>query len=115
MAAASVHVMNLDKSVYDANTQPMLSHINVGVGHDITIKELAETIAEVTGYKGSINYDTTKPDGVPRKLMDSTRLRNLGWEPKIELKEGLKSAYEDFLESGIWKVECGGQDLGSGK
>lgn len=98
MAAASVHVMNLDKTVYDANTQPMLSHINVGVGHDITIKELAETIAEVIGYKGNIEYDTSKPDGTPRKLMDSSRLRNLGWEPKIDLKEGLKSAYEDFLK-----------------
>lgn len=98
MAAASVHVMNLDKAVYDANTQPMLSHINVGVGRDITIKELAETIAEVIGYKGKIEYDTSKPDGTPRKLMDSTRLRNLGWEPKIGLREGLKSAYDDFLE-----------------
>ena len=100
MASASVHVMNLDKSVYDANTRPMLSHINVGVGHDITIKELAETIAEVIGYKGTIEYDTTKPDGTPRKLMDSTRLRTLGWKPKIGLKEGLKSAYADFMESG---------------
>lgn len=99
MAAASVHVMNLDKSVYEASTQPMLSHINVGVGHDITIKELAETIAEVIGYQGSIEYDTTKPDGTPRKLMDSSRLRDLGWGPKIGLKEGLKSAYEDFLKS----------------
>lgn len=98
MAAASVHVMNLDKAVYDANTQPMLSHINVGVGRDITIKELAETIAEVIGYKGKIEYDTSKPDGTPRKLMDSTRLRNLGWEPNIGLREGLKSAYDDFLE-----------------
>ena len=98
MAAASVHVMNLDKAVYDANTQPMLSHINVGVGRDVTIKELAKTIAEVVGYKGKIEYDTSKPDGTPRKLMDSTRLRSLGWEPKIDLKEGLKSAYEDFLK-----------------
>lgn len=105
MAAASVHVMNLDKSIYDTNTQPMLSHINVGVGHDITIRELAETIAEVVGYEGSIEYDTTKPDGTPRKLMDSTRLHNLGWEPKTGLKKGLKMAYEDFLKSAYVSTE----------
>ena len=101
MAAASVHVMNLDKAVYDEHTQPMLSHINVGIGEDVTIKELAETIAEVTGFDGSIEFDTSKPDGTPRKLMDSTRLRSLGWEPKIDLKEGLKAAYEDFLENEV--------------
>jgi len=100
MAAASIHVMNLDKAIYDAHTQPMLSHINVGTGEDVTIKELAETIAEVTGYTGNIEFDPTKPDGTPRKLMDSTRLRSLGWEPKIGLKEGLKAAYADFLERG---------------
>jgi len=100
MAAASIHVMNLDKAIYDAHTQPMLSHINVGTGEDVTIKELAETIAEVTGYTGNIEFDPTKPDGTPRKLMASTRLRSLGWEPKIGLKEGLKAAYEDFLERG---------------
>lgn len=100
MAGASVHIMNLDKAIYDAHTQPMLSHINVGIGEDITIKELAETIAEVTGYTGNIEFDPTKPDGTPRKLMDSTRLRSLGWEPKISLKDGLKAAYADFLQSG---------------
>jgi len=99
MAAASIHVMNLDKAVYDEHTSPMLSHINVGSGEDITIKELAETVAEVTGYTGNIEYDSEKPDGTPRKLMDSTRLRSLGWEPKIGLKEGLKAAYADFLKS----------------
>ncbi|UZJ38139.1 GDP-L-fucose synthase [Prosthecochloris sp. SCSIO W1103] len=108
MATASVHVMNLDKDIYDANTQPMLNHINVGVGDDITIKELAETIAEVIGYKGNIEYDRTKPDGTPRKLMDSTRLHNLGWEPKIGLKEGLRMAYADFKKSAyaILSNEC---------
>jgi len=99
MAAACIHVMNLDKAVYEEHTQPMLSHINVGWGEDITIKELAETIAEVTGYTGNIEYDPTKPDGTPRKLMDSSRLRNLGWEPKIDLVSGLSAAYADFLKS----------------
>lgn len=98
MAAASVHVMNLDKEVYDTHTRSMLSHINVGTGHDMTIKELAETISETVGYKGRIEFDISKPDGTPKKLMDSTLLRKLGWEPKIELREGLKSAYADFLK-----------------
>ena len=99
MAAASVHVMNLDKAVYDSYTEPMLSHINVGVGEDLTIRELAEAIAKTIGYKGTINQDPTKPDGTPRKLMDSFRLRSLGWQPKISLREGLKNAYEDFQKS----------------
>lgn len=95
MAAASVHVMNLEKAVYDEHTSPMLSHINVGSGEDITIKELAETVAEVTGYTGNIEFDSEKPDGTPRKLMDSSRLRSLGWQPKIDLVSGLRAAYED--------------------
>ena len=77
MAAASVFVMNLDKSIYDEHTQPMLSHINVGVGHELTILELAKTIGKVVGYNGQIEFDSTIPDGTPRKLMDSTRLNNL--------------------------------------
>jgi GDP-L-fucose synthase len=97
MAAASVHVMNLDKGTYDQYTEPMLSHINVGCGEDLTIRELAETIARVTGFTGSIEFDTSKPDGTPRKLMDSTRLNNLGWTPKTSLTEGLKVAYQDFI------------------
>jgi GDP-L-fucose synthase len=100
MAEASVHVMNLDKTTYDQHTEPMLSHINVGVDHDITIKEVAESIAEVIGYSGAIECDATKPDGAPRKLMDSTRLCTLGWKPKIGLNEGLRIAYEDFIKSG---------------
>jgi len=99
MASASVHVMNLDHATYAAETRPMLSHINVGCGSDLTIRELAEAIAETTGFKGTIEFDSTKPDGTPRKLMDSSRLRSLGWMPRINLKEGLKLAYEDFVKN----------------
>lgn len=97
MAAASVHVMNLSKAVYNQHTQPMLSHINVGCGHDITIRELAETIARVIGYAGNIAFDPSKPDGTPRKLMDSTRLNALGWQAQVGLVTGLEKAYEAFL------------------
>ena len=97
MAAASVHVMNLDKATYDQHTQPMLSHINVGCGYDITIKELAEAIGKTVGYKGRITFDPSKPDGTPRKLMDSSRLNALGWTPKVDLIKGLGFAYNDFL------------------
>lgn len=109
MAAACVHVMNLEKTIYDTFTEPMLSHINVGAGEDLTIRELADAIAETVDYKGTINLDPSKPDGTPRKLMDSTRLNNLGWQAKTGLEEGLKSAYADFLESAYAKVlsaEC---------
>lgn len=99
MAAASVHVMNLAKPVYEQHTQPMLSHINVGVGEDITIADLARTIGRVVGYAGDIRFDTSKPDGTPRKLMDSGRLRDLGWTPRIALQDGLAQAYRDFLEN----------------
>ncbi|HGY7155507.1 TPA: GDP-L-fucose synthase family protein, partial [Escherichia coli] len=80
MAAASVHVMELDEAIYQQNTQPMLSHINVGTGVDCSIREMAETMASVVGYQGKIVFDVTKPDGTPRKLMDVTRLKNLGWQ-----------------------------------
>lgn len=99
MAAACVHVMNLSKAVYDQHTSPMLSHINVGAGSDITIQELAETIAKVVGYEGEISFDTTKPDGTPRKLMDSSRLNALGWQAQVELEAGLTMAYQDFLKN----------------
>ena len=99
MASACVHVMNLDKSVYDAHTEPMLSHINVGCGEDLTIRELADTIAEVVGYEGRLEYDATKPDGTPRKLMDSSKLKSLGWQPTISLREGLTRAYKDFTNN----------------
>ena len=99
MAAASVYVMNLDKSIYDQHTEPMLSHINVGFGLDVTIKELAQTISKVVGYRGGIGFDITKPDGIARKLMDSSRLNSLGWKAQVNLKDGLTKAYQDYLEN----------------
>lgn len=101
MAAASVHVMNLAKDKYDSCTSPMTSHINVGYGSDITIAELAHLISKVVGYAGQLEFDATKPDGAPRKLMDSNRLNTLGWQPKIEITEGLKRAYQDFIASTV--------------
>ena len=97
MATASVYVMNLDKSIYDQKTEPMLSHINVGFGSDVTIKELAQRISAVVGYQGLIGFDPTKPDGTPRKLMDSGRLNSLGWQAQVNLKDGLTKAYQDYL------------------
>ncbi|MBT8544377.1 GDP-L-fucose synthase [Polynucleobacter paneuropaeus] len=97
MAAASVFVMNLDKATYDQNVQPMESHINVGFGSDITILELAQAVAKAVGYQGKITTDPTKPDGAPRKWMDSSRLNRLGWKAVINLQMGLPRAYEDFL------------------
>jgi GDP-L-fucose synthase len=97
MASASLFVMNLDKAIYDQHTKSMLSHINVGFGSDVTIKALAQTISDVVGYQGNINFDRTKPDGTPRKLMDSSRLNGLGWHAKINLKDGLTQAYQDYL------------------
>jgi GDP-L-fucose synthase len=99
MAAASIHVMNLDKTLYDENTEPMLSHINVGTGVDCTIRELVETVAKVTGFAGDIEWDSTKPDGAPRKLMNVDRLAALGWKYSYSLEDGLKDAYEWFLEN----------------
>lgn len=98
MAAASLFVLDLPKSDYDANTRPMLSHINVGSGTDISILELAGLVAKVTGFKGEIVTDPSKPDGTPRKLMDVSRLRKLGWEAQIGLEEGLNETYQWFLE-----------------
>lgn len=97
MAAASVFVMNLSKATYDANTLPMCSHINVGYGSDVTIADVARTIAQVVGYAGAVDFDTAKPDGAPRKWMDSTRLNALGWQPQWALKRGLQEAYSRFL------------------
>ena len=99
MAAASVHVMNLDKTTYDAHTSPMLSHINVGTGEDCTIRELVETVARVTGFEGDIVWDTSKPDGTPRKLMDVSRLHSLGWHHHYSLRDGLDHVYQWFLEN----------------
>ena len=97
MAAASVHVMNLEKSMYDQHTRPMQSHINVGSGIDCTIRELAETVARVTGFKGMLSFDASKPDGTPRKLLDVSRLTSLGWSASIPLEAGLADAYRWFL------------------
>lgn len=97
MAAASVYVMDLEKSAYLVNTQPMLSHINVGTGIDCTIRELVETVAKVVGFEGKIIFDSSKPDGAPRKLMDTSRLKALGWQFKIQLEEGLSLSYQWFL------------------
>jgi len=99
MAAASLFVLNLDKATYDANTRPMLSHINVGSGSEVTIGDLALLIAEVTGFKGKVGFDASKPDGAPRKLMDSSRLANMGWQASISLRDGLADAYAWFLEA----------------
>ena len=97
MAAASIFVMELDKKTYEGNTQPMLSHINVGTGVDCTIKELTETVAKVVGFEGDIVWDTSKPDGAPRKLMNVDRLKALGWQYTTELENGLRDAYRWFL------------------
>lgn len=99
MAAASVHVRELDQESYQAHTEPMLSHINVGTGEDCTIRELAETMAKVVGYPGKIVFDASKPDGTPRKLLDVSRLNNLGWKASISLEEGLADTYRWFLSN----------------
>ncbi|MES2537303.1 MAG: GDP-L-fucose synthase [Pseudomonadota bacterium] len=96
MAEASLHVMDLDPDVYRAMTTPMLSHINVGAGEEITIREVAELIREVVGYEGQIEFDAGKPDGSPRKLMDSALLNGLGWHPKIRLRDGIADTYAHF-------------------
>lgn len=96
MASACVHVMSLDRSVYAQNTEAMLSHINVGFGTDISIREVAELIARTVGYQGEITFDTSRPDGTPRKLMDSSRLNRLGWQARVPLEDGLAQAYRDF-------------------
>jgi len=98
MAAASVFVMGLSKKIYDAHTLPMQSHINVGFGGDVTIAQLAAAVSRAVGYQGQIGFDTSKPDGTPRKWMDSSRLNQLGWHANIGLETGLKLAYEDFLK-----------------
>ena len=98
MASASIYVMSMPRDIFSVHTRPMLSHINVGFGEDVTIGELAETIASVVGYAGRIEFDSSKPDGAPRKLLDSSLLRSLGWMPSVVLKEGLAMTYREFLE-----------------
>lgn len=97
MARAALHVMNLDIVAYQQQTTPMLSHLNVGSGIDCSIKDLTETIREVVGFNGHIRWDTTKPDGAPRKLMNSDKLVNLGWRPSMNLNDGLVDAYRWYL------------------
>lgn len=99
MAAASVFVMNLAPREYEAQVQPQLSHINVGFGSDVTIAELAATVARVVNYQGRITFDISKPDGAPRKLMDSGRLISMGWRARVDLEHGLQQAYEDMLSN----------------
>jgi GDP-L-fucose synthase len=98
MAAASVFVMNLPKASYEAQTQPMQSQINVGYGSDVTIAELAQAVGRAVGFTGRIEFDSSKPDGTPRKLMDSSRLNALGWHAHTDLTQGLSLAYQDFLQ-----------------
>ena len=97
MAEASLFVLDLDRASYEKNVSPMLSHINVGTGQDVTIRELAEAIADITGFRGRIKFDTDKPDGTPRKLMDVSRLAAMGWQARIQLTDGLRDAYGWFL------------------
>jgi GDP-L-fucose synthase len=99
MAQASLFVLELDEGTYKANTQPTLSHINVGTGKDITIREMAEIMKQVVGYKGRITFDTTQSDGAPRKLIDITKLESIGWKYKVDLENGLKKTYEWCLEN----------------
>lgn len=101
MAAASVHVMNLPKHLFDQHTRPMLSHINVGWGSDISIADLARAVGKAVGFEGNIQFDTSKPDGTPRKLMDSQRIHALGWRAQIDLESGLSRAYADFLNTHV--------------
>jgi len=99
MASAAIFVMELEKDRYDSCTTPMRSHLNVGYGSDITIKELIDVIVRVVGFQGEIAFDSTKPDGAPRKFMNSQKLFDLGWKPRINLEEGIKNAYADFVEN----------------
>ena len=99
MASASLFVLELSKDTYQVNTKPMLSHINVGTGKDVTIKEMAQTMKEVIGYKGVLIFDATKPDGAPRKRIDVSRLAKMGWNYNIDLKEGLEKTYNWYSES----------------
>jgi nucleoside-diphosphate-sugar epimerase len=105
MAEASLFVLDLDKATYDANTAPMLSHINVGTGTDVSILELARMIAEITGFEGRIQTDPDKPDGTPRKLMDVSRLAGMGWRARIGLREGLEATYAWFRSTQVLRAK----------
>jgi GDP-L-fucose synthase len=97
LAAACVHVMNLPKAIYETHTTPMQSHINVGSGSDVTIAEVAQSVAQAVGYSGNIEFDSSKPDGAPRKWMDSSVIQVLGWQPRVDLRQGLVATYQDFM------------------
>ena len=97
LAAACVHVMNLPKAIYEKHTAPMQSHINVGSGSDVTIAEVAKSVAQAVGYSGNIEFDSSKPDGAPRKWMDSSVIQTLGWQPRVDLRQGLVATYQDFM------------------
>jgi GDP-L-fucose synthase len=99
MAEASVFVMNMPKAQYDSLTEPMRSHLNAGFGSDVSIRDLVELIKKIIGFEGNLVFDASKPDGSPRKLLDSSRLRSAGWGPKIGLEDGLRLAYQDFLSA----------------
>jgi len=99
MVAAAVYVLTLDKATYEINTKPMLSHVNIGTGIDVTIRELAETISEVVGFNGAIHFDSSKPDGAPRKLLDVSLINKLGWRASVGLREGLASTYSWYLNA----------------
>jgi len=100
MAEASLFVLELDEKTYQANTKPMLSHINIGTGKDVTIREMAETMKEIVGFKGNLIFDTKKPEGSPRKLIDVSRLSNMGWKYSIDIESGLKKTYKWYLTRG---------------
>jgi nucleoside-diphosphate-sugar epimerase len=99
MASAAIYVLNLHSEVYRSNTSPMLSHINVGSGNEVSISDLAVLISDIVGYSGKIKFDSSKPDGAPRKLMDVSRLSAMGWRSKIELREGLLESYNWFVDN----------------
>ncbi len=98
VASACVFIMKLDDSTFNNSSEPMLSHINVGAGKDLTISELSETIKKVVGYQGEITWDQTKPDGMLKKLLDATKINNLGWKPEISLTEGIRATYNEYLK-----------------
>jgi GDP-L-fucose synthase len=99
LARAAIHLMNLEKKTYDHYTSPMCSHINVGSGIDLSIKKLAKIIKEIVGYKGIINFDSTKPNGNPKKLLNSKVINNLGFTHLVSLEEGLVQTYNDYLKT----------------